>query len=64
MDKTRKMQVAALAALMVTAVSSTVTAVEVIRMARNGFEVELSDEEASEAISEKELAEQDMKEGE
>lgn len=64
MDKTRKMQVAALAALMVTAVSSTVTAVEVIRMARNGFEVELSDEEASEAISAKELAEQDMKEGE
>lgn len=64
MDKTRKMQVAALAALMVTAVSSTVTAVEVIRMARNGFEVELSDEEASEAISAKELAEHDMKEGE
>lgn len=64
MNKTRKMQVAALAALMVTAVSSTVTAVEVIRMARNGFEVELSDEEASEAISAKELAEQDMKEGE
>lgn len=64
MDKTRKMQVAALAALMVTAVISTVTAVEVIRMARNGFEVELSDEEASEAISAKELAEQDMKEGE
>lgn len=64
MDKTRKMQVAALAALMVTAVSSTVTAVEVIRMARNGFEVELSEKEASEAISAKELAEQDMKEGE
>ena len=61
MNKTRKMQVAALAALMVTAVSSTVTAVEVIRMARNGFEVELSDEEASEAISAKELA---VKEGE
>lgn len=64
MDKTRKMQVAALAALIVTAVSSTVTAVEVIRMARNGFEVELSEDEASEAISAKELAEQDMKEGE
>lgn len=64
MNKARKMQVAALAALMVTAVSSTVTAVEVIRMARNGFEVELSEDEASEAISAKELAEQDMKEGE
>lgn len=64
MDKTRKMQVAALAALMVTAVISTVTAVEVICMARNGFEVELSEDEASEAISAKELAEQDMKEGE
>jgi hypothetical protein len=64
MNKARKMQVAALAALMVTAVSSTVTAVEVIRMARNGFEVELSEDEASEAISAKELAEHDMKEGE
>lgn len=64
MDKTRKMQVAALAALIVTAVSSKVTAVEVIRMARNGFEVELSEDEASEAISAKELADQDMKEGE
>ena len=64
MDKTRKMQVAALAALIVTAVSSTVTAAEVIRMARNGFEVELSEDEASEAISAKEQAEHDMKEGE
>ena len=64
MEKTRKMQVAALAALIVTAVSSTVTAVEVIRMARNGFEVELSEDEASEAISAKELDEHDMKEGE
>lgn len=64
MNKARKMQVAALAALMVTAVSSTVTAVEVIRMARNGFEVELSEDEAEDAISAKELAEQDMKEGE
>lgn len=64
MDKTRKMQVAALAALVVTAVSSTVTAVEVIRMARNGFEVELSEDEAEDAISAKELAEHDMKEGE
>lgn len=64
MNKAKKMQVAALAALMVTAVSSTVTAVEVIRMARNGFEVELSEDEASEAISAKELAEHDMEEGE
>ena len=64
MNKARKMQVAALAALMVTAVSSTVTAVEVIRMARNGFEVELSEDEAEDAISAKELAEHDMKEGE
>lgn len=57
MDKWQKV---ALAALIVSAVSSTVTAVQVCRMAKNGFEVELTEKEQAEVIEAMEAAQDDM----
>lgn len=57
MDKWQKV---ALAALIVSAVSSTVTAVQVCRMAKNCFEVELTEKEQAEVIEAMEAAQEDM----
>lgn len=61
MNKFQKVVVALLGAI---AIAGTVTAVEVVRMARNGFNVELSVEQAEEILSEaneaKEAAFEDM----
>lgn len=49
MNKFQKVVVALLGAI---AIAGTVTAVEIVRMARNGFNVELSVEQAEEILSE------------
>lgn len=49
MNKFQKVVVALLGAI---AIAGTVTAVEIVRMARNGFNVELSMEQAEEILSE------------
>lgn len=49
MNKFEKIVVALLGAI---AIAGTVTAVEIVRMARNGFSVELSVEQAEEILSE------------
>lgn len=63
MNKFQKVVVALLGAI---AIAGTVTAVEIVRMARNGFNVELSVEQAEEILSEaneaKDAALEDMKE--
>ena len=53
MTKTEKIVVALLGAI---AISGAVSAVEVVRMARNGFSVELSMEEAERIVEEVEEA--------
>lgn len=62
MNKFQKVVVALLGAI---AIAGTVTAVEIVRMARNGFNVELSVEQAEEILSEaneaKDAALEDMK---
>ena len=61
MTKTEKIVVALLGAI---AISGAVSAIEVVRMARNGFSVELSMEEAERIVEEveeaKEVAMEDM----
>lgn len=61
MTKTEKIVVALLGAI---AISGAVSAIEVVRMARNGFSVELSMEEAQAIVEEveeaKEVAMEDM----
>lgn len=47
-----KFQKVVVALLGVIAIAGTVTAVEIVRMARNGFNVELSVEQAEEILSE------------
>ena len=63
MNKFQKVVVALLGAI---AIAGTVTAVEIVRMARNGFNVELSVEQAEEILSEaneaKDAALEDMRE--
>ena len=49
MNKFQKVVVALLGAI---AIAGTVTAVEIVRMARNGFNVEISVEQAEEILSE------------
>lgn len=58
--KSEKFEWVVVALLAITAIGSSVTAYEVVRMAKNGLNVELTTEEAEEVLSAKEVAENDM----
>lgn len=60
MSKTTEKVIVAL--LVLSTAANVVTAVELIRLARNGFDVEITESEAAELIEAAEVAEEDMAE--